>query len=459
MHFDFRSSSTKKTFVFFFTLVVTVVYFFTACKKIEVTEPTNNVASTSSTSNLVAAKPNIILIVGDDIGYEIPTTDGGRSYSTPNIDLLAKNGMSFQECYASANCSPARFMLLTGKYNFRNYHEWGVMDRSQRTIGNMLQNAGYATCYVGKWQLDGGDASIRAFGFDKYNVWLPYKRVPEEADGSRYKSPLLYESRKFLPREQTRNKYSVDFFTNYALNFIDNNKSKPFFLYYSIPLCHKSFTPTPDDAQYNTWNFNKSDNKFLPDMVRYMDKQLKILNDKIQSLGLRNNTVFIFVGDNGTAKGVKSKFNGIVVPGEKGQTTTYGTHVPLIVSWPGHISSSKTNQLVSFVDFMPTLADIVGIPAPQNFGILDGKTFYPVLTGKASSARDYIFNHFQPFIVGSDPRIRYVQNATYKLYEGGKFYNIVRDVEERSPIASNRLTQQEVQIKNSFSQILNQMHN
>jgi arylsulfatase A len=449
----------QKNFVLF-ALILIMGYFFAACKKVENTEPSNSIVTTESKNNLVAAKPNIVLIVGDDIGYEIPTCSGGLSYSTPNIDLLAKNGMRFTQCYGSADCSPARFMLLTGKYNFRNYTEWGVMDKSQRTIGNMLKNAGYSTCYVGKWQLDGGDASIRTFGFDKYNVWLPYKKVPEEADGSRYKNALLYQGGAFQPRSP---QYSVDIFTNYALNFINANKDKPFFLYYSIPLCHKKFTPTPDDPEYATWDFSNSSKRFFPSMVKYMDKQLKVLNDKIQSLGLQNNTVFIFVGDNGSPKGITSQFTGgITIEGEKGQTTKRGTHVPLIISWPGHIAASTVKgQLVDFTDFMPTLANIAGIPVPQNFGILDGKTFYPVLTGSASSSRNYVFNHFQPSIAdkGTGRIIRYVQNATYKLYENGGFYNMVKDVEEQSPIPTDKLTAQEVQIKNLFTQVLSQMHN
>jgi arylsulfatase A len=453
MRFNFHPAPiTKKSLVFIFSVVITAVYFFVGCKKLDVTKPANSIANSASSNDIVVTRPNVVFIVGDDIGYEIPTVNGGQSYSTPNIDLLANNGIRFNQCYGSADCSPARFMLLTGKYNFRNYTEWGVMDRSQHTIGNMLKNAGYATCYVGKWQLDGGDASIRTFGFDKYNVWLPYKRVPEEADGSRYKSPLLYQNGSYLPSSQTQNKYSIDIFTNYALKFIDSNKQKPFFLYYSIPLAHKKFTPTPDDPEYATWDFSNSSKKFFPGMIKYMDKQLKILNDKIQSLGLQNNTVFIFVGDNGSPKGISSRFNGITVPGEKGQTTTYGTHVPLIVSWPGHIGpSSKTNQLVDFTDFMPTLADIAGIPAPQNFGILDGKSFYPVLMGSASSSRDNIYNHFQPFISGNHSRlIKYVQNSTYKLYDDGRFYNIAKDVEETSPIPDSKLSLLEVIIKNTF---------
>jgi len=175
---------------------------------------------------------------------------------------------------------------------------------------------------------------------------------------------------------------------------------------------------------------------------------------------LQNNTVFIFVGDNGSPKGISSQFKGITVPGEKGKTTTYGTHVPMIFSWPGHITpSSVTNQLVSFTDFMPTLADIAGTPVPQNFGVLDGKTFYPVLTGSASSSRDYIFNHFQPFISQHSRLKRYVQNATYKLYEKGGFYNIAVDVEEQSRIPPDQLTPQEVATRNYFIQILSEMHN
>src|SRR5437870_5419184 len=109
MHFNFRPLGvTQKSFAFFF-LAVTVVYFFVSCKKIETTEPSTVIANTSSANNLVAARPNIVLIVGDDIGYEITTCNGGQSYSTPNIDLLASNGKRFRQCDGSADCSPARF--------------------------------------------------------------------------------------------------------------------------------------------------------------------------------------------------------------------------------------------------------------------------------------------------------------------------------------------------------------
>src|SRR6185436_19720058 len=97
-----------------------------------------------------SSKPNIILILEDDIGYEIPKYTGGQSYSTSVIDSLARSGMQFTHCFASGMCSPARVMLLTGKYGFRNYHDWGILDTTQKTIANMLHDHGYATCVAGK---------------------------------------------------------------------------------------------------------------------------------------------------------------------------------------------------------------------------------------------------------------------------------------------------------------------
>jgi len=231
-------------------LCLVMIVVLNACTKIN---ETGIITGDAQSSLSTATKKNIIIILEDDIGYEIPAIDGGKSYPTPNIDKLAQDGMRFTQCRSAALCSPSRFMLLTGKYNFRNYTIWGIMDTSQRTIGNMLKDAGYATCYAGKWQLDGGDASIRKFGFDKYRIWLPFKICPEEAEGSRYKSAKMYQDGGYLPQEFTDNKYSEDMLSDYVLNFMDSNKTKPFFIYYAMILCHKAFSPTPDDPEYASW--------------------------------------------------------------------------------------------------------------------------------------------------------------------------------------------------------------
>ncbi|HRH60829.1 MAG TPA: sulfatase-like hydrolase/transferase, partial [Chitinophagaceae bacterium] len=176
-----------------------------------------------------AATPNIILILGDDVGYEVPACYGGQSYSTPFIDSIASAGRRFTNCYSAPSCSPSRFMLLSGKYNFRNYRKWGQMPITTKTIGNMFSDAGYSTCYAGKWQLDGGDNSIRTFGWQKYAVWLPFKLQDEGLEGSRYKSSKIYQDGGYMPQSYSYNKYSEDLFTDYILHFTDSmkNQSKP----------------------------------------------------------------------------------------------------------------------------------------------------------------------------------------------------------------------------------------
>jgi arylsulfatase A len=443
----------------YFVILVSFVGFY-SCQKIEPADTSDHLSASETDKVRRDGPPNIVLVLGDDIGYEIPTINGGQSYSTPNIDLLAQQGARFTQCYASATCTPARIMLLTGKYNFRNYTAWGVLQRTNRTMGNMFKDAGYATCYVGKWQLDGGDTSIRTFGFDNYEVWLPYVLKPEDAGGTRYKSPPLYTNGNFLPSSETQNLYSVDLFTDYAVNFMRTNQQNPFFLYYATPLCHKQISPTRDDPEYATWDYTRSRSKFFPNMVKYMDKDLGRLRDSIRSLGLENNTIFIYLGDNGTPGEITSKFNGTNIQGDKGKTTTYGTHVPLIITWPGHITPGMvTNQLVAFPDFVPTLSEITGVSFSQ-LGITDGMSFNAVLNGASSSSRDYIFNHYRPLIAKSNKiPIRYVQDSVYKLYDDKRFYNMSLDVYEQHSLNTDSLTLAEQSKRQYFLQILSQMHN
>ena len=408
-------------------------------------------------------RPNIIFIVADDIGYEIPTFNGGRSYSTPNLDKLAQDGMRFTQCRSSPLCSPSRFMILTGKYNFRNYTTWGYMDQSQRTIGNMLKDAGYTTCYAGKWQLDGGDQSIRTFGFDNYSVWLPYKVCPEVSNGPRYKGPRIYQSGSFFPDSIMKEKYSEDINLSYLMKFIDSNKTKPFFAYYSMMLCHAAFCPTPDDPEYKTWPLDayKSDPKFFPSMVKYMDKKIGELIDKLNSLGIEDNTIILFIGDNGTQTEITSLFNTDSIRGAKGATIEYGIHVPLVCKWPNKIVGGTTNNdLIDFTDILPTLADIAKIPVPGNYGILDGRSFYPQLTGETGNRRSSIFTSYdQRACVGDHRRWRYSQDGNYKLYNTGEFYRFSDDLFEQKPLPDSTLTGAQKRVKQDLQNLIDRMHN
>src|SRR5690242_18949976 len=143
---------------------------------------------------------------------------------------MARNGMNFTQCHASPMCSPSRVSLLTGKYNFRNYTHWSIMDTAQKTFGIISQNAGYAKGWFGKWQLDGGETSINKFGFNSYCVFDPF----EYCVTNKYKNPRIYTSGAFVPDIQNSDKYGEDIFTDSAMNFIERNKSVPFLLYYPM---------------------------------------------------------------------------------------------------------------------------------------------------------------------------------------------------------------------------------
>lgn len=436
------------------------------CKKNFTTISSASVASESE-EMVAAAKPNVLIILGDDVGYEVPTVDGGQSYSTPNIDRMAKAGIRFTECHASPLCSPARFMLLTGKYNFRNYTIWGHMDLSEKTLGNMFKDAGYATCYAGKWQLDGGDNSIRNFGFDKYAVYLPFLLDNEFEEGSRYKGCKIYQDGGYLPESETADKYSDDEFTDYLINFIDSsvNSRSPFFAYYSLSLCHAPCSPTPDDPEYATWNFDSvgnGDKKFFPSMVKYMDKKIGEILAHLSAIGALKNTLVVYTGDNGTPRMIASQFNGFKVVGGKHSTNEPGTNVPLIALWPKRIPRGMVNNdLISFVDFLPTLADAAGIPEPVNYGTLDGVSFYPALiSGSNPTARTTIYNAFSSDIT-LRPFNRWTQNTSYKLYDvekkyatSGTFVKIEQGKVDGPAISDADLTPAEKQLKQSFQEVL-----
>lgn len=404
-------------------------------------------------------RPNIIFILGDDIGYEVPTINGGKSYETPNIDMLATEGALFTQFHATPLCSPSRFMVMTGKYNFRNYRQWGIMDSTQRTFGNMFKDAGYKTAIYGKWQLSGGNSSIHAFGFDNYLVW---DALGDGESGSRYKNPHLYKDGNYIPDSLIVNKYADDIFTDSLINFIDSNKAGPFFAYYPMCLAHNPSCPTPDDSAFASWDTNNpSDTAYFPSMVKYLDKKIGMIIDKVKSLGIEDNTLIVFTGDNGSPARIFSGFEDIVVQGGKTKTTEFGTRVPLLIYWHGKtIPSIVNNDLIDFTDFLPTLAEITNIPKPVSYGILDGVSFASQIMNATGTPRNWIFCHFDPQTGKNNSLTRWVQNKNYKLYDtttnnhSFKFYNIVNDIKENFPLKENELTPAEASLKQYFLDVL-----
>ncbi len=405
-------------------------------------------------------QPNIVLIMADDMGYECIGANGSTQYRTPNIDQLGKEGAQFKHCYSQPLCTPSRVKIMTGKYNFRNYEDFGYLNPNQQTFANLLHRAGYKTCIAGKWQLNGlnrGNPNNQDvdrphhFGFDEYCLWqLNHWRK----DGERYGDPLITQNGKDLPRNE--NSYGPQIFADYVCNFIDRKAGNPFFVYYPMVLVHDPFVPTPDSPEWNEpWRQEINDTTYFADMVAFTDKIVGQIESKLKEKGVWENTLFIFIADNGTNQNIVTETNYGVVTGGKGLSINTGNHVPMFVSWPEKIKKDTViNALVSLDDFLPALCDAAGIDSTEY--TTDGKSFLPLLTGKTTETQNEVFIHYSPRW-GKFKNNRWVMNGEYKLYRDGRFYNTVNDTLEQTLLTNP--TKQELKIKQHFQKIIDKKEN
>ncbi|NUQ64622.1 MAG: sulfatase-like hydrolase/transferase [Pirellulales bacterium] len=391
---------------------------------------------------------NIVLILIDDFGYECVAANGGESYRTPVMDRLAATGVRFEHCHVQPLCTPTRVQLMTGQSNRRNYTHFGHLDPSQTTFGNLLKQAGYATCVAGKWQLHNGFEGPGHFGFDEYCLWQLTRRP------GRYKNPGLEINGK--TRDYTRNEYGPDIVSDYALDFITRKKDVPFFLYYPMMLTHAPYDATPDSPDYQTaQSLQGRAGGHFPDMVAYTDKLIGKLVAKLEELHLRDKTLLLVLGDNGTGRGTPSRFQGRDVVGGKGLTTTWGTHVPAIANWPGRVVAGKVSpDLIDATDFLPTICEVAGAPLPTGVKI-DGRSFLPQLKGEKGRPREWLYAWYNPD-GGVTAKAEFAHSAEFKLYADGRFYNVAKDDKELTPLADASLGAREKQAKVSLQDALRQ---
>jgi arylsulfatase A len=379
------------------------------------------------------AKPNIILIMADDFGYECLAANGGESYQTPNLDRLAANGVRFDHCHVQPLCTPTRVQLMTGQFNVRNYLNFGTLPRTETTFGNLLKQTGYATGICGKWQLGQEPDSPQHFGFDEACLWQHTRRPP------RYANPgLEYNG---VAKDFTNGEYGPKLVNDFALDFVTRHKDHPFFLYYPMILTHDPFQPTPDSPDWDAKAVGESVNKdvkHFAEMVKYMDLLVGQLDSKLAELGIRDKTLLLFLGDNGTGTSVTSRFRGREYRGGKGTTTNRGTHVPLIASWPSAIKKGHVCQdLISSVDILPTICEASQTTMPEG---VDGVSFLPQTRGEGGSPREWIYAWYSPRQKPDLTVKEFVFDHKYKLYRTGELFNLQEDPNEKSPIASRELT-------------------
>ncbi|MBI1374738.1 MAG: sulfatase-like hydrolase/transferase [Phycisphaera sp.] len=403
-------------------------------------------------------------MMADDMGYECVTANGGESYKTPNLDQLAKTGVRFEHCYSQPICTPSRVQIMTGKYNSDNYIAFGILDPKATTFGNILHDAGYATCIAGKWQLKGGFEGPHKFGFDEYCLWQLTRRP------NRYPNPGFEVNGKEV--DYKNGEYGPDIVNAYALDFIDRaaKGDKPFFLYYPMMLTHWPFEPTPDSKEWDPMarrndKSEKSgegvDDKYFADMVAYCDKMVGKVIAKLDAAGVRENTLFIFTGDNGTYHSIKSRFRGREWIGGKSHMMDNGTHVSMIANWPGSIPRERViTDLVDFSDVLPTLADTAGVKVPEHLGVT-GRSYLPQMRGEVGHPREFVYCWYFRNGKLQDPGKDHsagesARTHRYKLYRTGEFYDVPADFYETSPLDPNKLTAEQREVRDRLRSVINQ---
>ena len=416
----------------------------------------------ANTSKNIDQRPNVILIMADDLGYETIGSNGGSSYQTPEIDQLAANGMRFEHCYAQPLCTPTRVQLMTGIYNVRNYVRFGLLEENQTTFGRLFQRAGYATCIVGKWQLGKDPASPQHAGFDTHCLWqVGEGRVDSTGRDTRYSKPVLELDGKVITYGDTD--YGPDVVSQYGLDFIEKcqEDGKPFLLYYPMIITHCPFSPTPDSPEWNSGDTTtmtyKGEVHYFEDMVAQMDHIVGEIVAKLEELGIQNNTLVIFTGDNGTDVPVVSMMNGREIAGAKGQSTDAGTRVPLIIQWPDVIQPHTINSdLIDFSDFLPTISEAANVDVDSLD--LDGRSFLPQLRGEKGNPREWIYSWYSRSGEVSKASV-FARTHRYKLYESGGFYEIPVDYEEQNPLEVSNLDTDSKEIHKILSEVLEHYRN
>ena len=372
-------------------------------------------------------KPNIILIMADDMGYECVGANGSSTFKTPVLDQLAETGIRFNHCYSQPLCTPSRVKIMTGMYNVRNYVEFGVLDRGQTTFAHLLKKNGYTTCIAGKWQLGRQPDAPQHFGFDEACLWQHTRGARDRnRRDTRYSNPQLEINGKAV--DYNNGEFGPTVVTDFICDFMGRNREKPFLVYYPMILPHSPFVPTPDSKNPD----GKNSQVNFQDMVAYIDKMVGRITTRLDELGVRENTLILFTGDNGTAGAIQSVLNGRPVRGGKSFMTDAGTHVPLIANWPGTLSEGRVlDDLIDFSDFLPTLCDAAGVAVPSELNI-DGISFLPQLKGEEGNPRDWAYCWYLTKNTGEVQA--WARTRRYKLYRTGRLFDMSKDPLERTPL-------------------------
>lgn len=338
-----------------------------------------------------AIRPNVVLIQLDDLGFDDIAHHGNTYVKTPNIDALAQSSVAFSHFYVNPVCAPTRAALLTGRHYLRTgvSHVHGGRDfvsLDETLISEVFQSAGYRTGMWGKWHSG------------KTTGYFPWERGFDEA----YMAQLYKHANsqghlngKFVEHEKWADEVIVD----YAIDFIKKDPEAPFFAYLSFLTCHRPLV-APEHL------INKYLEKNLPEslatlyaMIDHADQQIGRVTGFLKSAGLEQNTLVLFMSDNGPDydafqdDSIRQIRNVNGLRGHKGDIWENGVRSPLFIKWTDHYEAKTIDNIVEVTDILPTLVDICKIQLPENHRPLDGRSFLPLLNNQKMPAPKSIFNY------------------------------------------------------------------
>ncbi len=420
------------------------------------------------------AKPNVVLILVDDLGWMDLSCQGSQYYETPNVDRLAREGMRFTDAYAAcAVCSPTRAAIQTGRYPARlGVTDWirarfqggkipadkknpakyvgsprqkllcppnpFWMELDEVTIAEMLKPAGYTTCHIGKWHLGADDWYPDRQGYDLNIGGCDFGQPPSYFDP--YSKPKQGGIPTLAPRKE--GEYLTDREGEEAEKFIRDHADKPFFLNYAPYAVHTPIQARKDlQEHYEAKPRTNQKNAAYAAMVHSMDAAVGRILKTLDDLKLAKNTLVIFTSDNGGLDNKDNPTDNAPLRAGKGTPYEGGIRVPLIVRWPGRVTAgSVTRQTAISVDCLPTILEAVGLPLPTGREI-DGISLFPVLrgSGRKQLERESLFWHF-PHYRGSVVPYSIIRNGPWKLIKrhdgtGYELFNLQKDPSETTNLS------------------------
>ena len=434
-------------------------------------------------------RPNIILFYVDDLGWKDLSCQGSLFYETPNIDRLAQDGVRFTQAYAAyPRCLPSRYGVITGCYPARSGVSEALLRPSDVTLGEALQQAGYATCFIGKWHLSGkfGEANLpKNQGFDVSiaagapgappTYFYPYRKKTKDQLGKGWELGLSHDALPDLEKNGRPGEYLTERLTDEAIAFIRKNADHPFFLYLSHYGVHTPFE-APDrlvkkyKQKLKRMTYKqpayipvsgtgvgeqkmRQDNPVYAAMIESVDESLGRLLELLDEMGLSKNTLIVFTSDNGGLSN-RGAENGKInkrelatsnLPLRTGKGWLYegGIREPFIVKWDGVVAPGIVNQtnVISQLDLFPTFLEVAGMPLRPECH-KDGRSFLALLKGNDVSRSEPLFWHSgagRPYSTG-DTDSSAIRLGKYKLlewYHSGhvELYDLSSDLGEQHDLS------------------------